>query len=118
MSEGRREVTMLGRSAKASLVFLWLSALSGGALAHDGGWAQFHSAREQGWPRLCTGTDQGPPWNACRVGNPRQVVRKSLHPQAMQIDPDAFRSEMPAPADRQLRCRASDRRRIVIGVGE
>jgi hypothetical protein len=31
------------------------------------------------------------------VQNPRQIVGEPLHPQAMQIDPSAFRSEMPAP---------------------
>jgi hypothetical protein len=50
--------------------------------------------------------------------DPRQIVEKPLHPQAVQIDAGELCGEMPAPHDRQLDPRCADRGRVVVGVGE
>jgi hypothetical protein len=87
-------------------------------VSYDIGRLQFYTAREQAWSRLCAKRDDGPPGKVGRMCNPRKIVEEPLHPDAMEIDPDEFRGEVPAPGDCYLGSRCADRCRVIVGVSE
>lgn len=87
-------------------------------VSYDVGRLQFYTAREQAWSRLCGKRDDGPPGKVGRMCSPRNLVEEPLHSDAMEIDPDEFRGEVPAPGDGQLGSRCADRCRVIVEVSE
>jgi len=87
-------------------------------VSYDVGRLQFYTAREQAWSRLCGKRDDGPPGKVGRMCSPRNIVEEPLHSDAMEIDPDEFRGEVPVPGDGQFGSRCADRCLVIVGVSE